>query len=100
MDWSIYSNYRLIYKLDGVHRLIHSWDRRTVDVHGNSGDSQRSFANWGKKINSVAFFSCSLFGSVCSLRAGTVGGAWGDRVWRYVAGLGPFGRLRPLSSQH
>ena len=36
MDWSIYSNYRLIYKLDGVHRLIHSWDRRTVDVHGNS----------------------------------------------------------------
>ena len=28
MDWSIYSNYRVIYKLDGVHRLIDSWDRR------------------------------------------------------------------------
>ena len=36
MDWSIYSNYRLIYKLDGVHRLIHSWDRPPVDVHDNS----------------------------------------------------------------
>ena len=36
MDWSIYSNYRLIYKLDGVHRLFHSWDRPPIDVHGNS----------------------------------------------------------------
>ena len=36
MDWSIYSKYRLIYKLDGVHRLIHSLDRPPVDVHDNS----------------------------------------------------------------
>ena len=33
---AFYSNYRLIYKLDGVHRLIHSWDRPPVDVHDNS----------------------------------------------------------------
>ena len=36
MDCSIYSNYRLIYKLDGVHCLIHSWDRPPVDIHDNS----------------------------------------------------------------
>ena len=64
MDWSIYSNYRLIYKLDGVHRLIHSWDRRTVDVHGNSASNAKLY-----KPFCTSVVSCVLASSYSRTRA-------------------------------